>query len=140
LTVQPYKVADEKAVFAVESRNVVPARAHIAGTVSQFASASCPGIMIAVGCAIHRHPMIGFIALAGFIVRNSILLVGCPVPSGSSQSCSLRAATILSDPIFQGLAISLLFGLAFSTLLTVLVIPAIYVVLRPADRVLARPV
>ena len=34
------------------------------------------------------------------------------------------------DPIFQGLAISLLFGLASSTLLTVLVIPAIYVVLR----------
>ena len=37
---------------------------------------------------------------------------------------------ILFDPIFQGLAISLLFGLASSTLLTVLVIPAIYVVLR----------
>jgi multidrug efflux pump subunit AcrB len=37
---------------------------------------------------------------------------------------------ILTDPIFQGLAISLLFGLASSTILTVLVIPAIYVVLR----------
>ena len=40
------------------------------------------------------------------------------------------AAVILTDPIFQGLAISLLFGLASSTLLTVLVIPAIYVVLK----------
>jgi multidrug efflux pump subunit AcrB len=42
----------------------------------------------------------------------------------------IGAAVILADPIFQGLAISLLFGLASSTLLTVLVIPAIYVVLR----------
>ena len=40
------------------------------------------------------------------------------------------AAVILLDPIFQGLAISLLFGLASSTALTVLVIPAIYVWLR----------
>jgi hypothetical protein len=36
----------------------------------------------------------------------------------------------LNDPIFQGLAISLLFGLASSTVLTVLVNPAIYIVLR----------
>jgi multidrug efflux pump subunit AcrB len=47
------------------------------------------------------------------------------------------AAFILLDPIFQGLAISLLFGLASSTALTLLVIPAIYVLLRddgrPAD-------
>lgn len=43
-------------------------------------------------------------------------------------------AVILTDPIFQGLAISLLFGLASSTLLTVLVIPAIYTVLRDDDR------
>jgi multidrug efflux pump subunit AcrB len=45
----------------------------------------------------------------------------------------IGAAVILFDPIFQGLAISLLFGLMSSTLLTVLVIPAIYVVLRDAD-------
>jgi len=104
--------------------------------------------------------MIGFIALAGIIVRNSILLVDF-IRHGSSQGKALRevlleagavrfkpilltalaamigAATILLDPIFQGLAISLLFGLASSTLLTVLVIPAIYVVLRDADRVTA---
>jgi multidrug efflux pump subunit AcrB len=104
--------------------------------------------------------MIGFIALAGIIVRNSILLVDF-IRHGSGKGKTLRevlleagavrfkpilltalaamigAATILVDPIFQGLAISLLFGLASSTLLTVLVIPAIYVVLRDADAVIA---
>jgi len=40
---------------------------------------------------------------------------------------------ILTDPIFQGLALSLLFGLASSTLLTVLVIPAIYVIFKDGD-------
>ncbi|MFZ5692708.1 MAG: efflux RND transporter permease subunit [Pseudomonadota bacterium] len=98
--------------------------------------------------------MIGFIALAGIIVRNSILLVDFIRHSGAAEGRTLRdilleagavrfkpilltalaamigAATILLDPIFQGLAISLLFGLASSTLLTVLVIPAIYIVLR----------
>ena len=102
--------------------------------------------------------MIGFIALAGIIVRNSILLVDF-VRHGGGTGQSLRevlltagairfkpilltalsamigAATILSDPIFQGLAISLLFGLASSTLLTVLVIPAIYVVLRDPEQI-----
>ncbi|MBA4806923.1 efflux RND transporter permease subunit [Brevundimonas sp.] len=97
--------------------------------------------------------MIGFIALAGIIVRNSILLVDF-IRHSTTEDKSLRetlleagairfkpivltalaamigAAVILFDPIFQGLAISLLFGLASSTLLTVLVIPAIYVVLR----------
>ncbi|MDE2462895.1 MAG: efflux RND transporter permease subunit, partial [Alphaproteobacteria bacterium] len=102
--------------------------------------------------------MIGFIALAGIIVRNSILLVDF-IRHGSGESgktlrevlldagatrfrpilltalaAMIGAATILSDPIFQGLAISLLFGLASSTLLTVLVIPAIYVWLRDPDR------
>ena len=104
--------------------------------------------------------MIGFIALAGIIVRNSILLVDF-IRHGAAPGKTLRevlldagatrfrpilltalaamigAATILSDPIFQGLAISLLFGLASSTLLTVLVIPAIYVWLRDADKVIA---
>ena len=48
----------------------------------------------------------------------------------TALAAMIGAAVILFDPIFQGLAISLLFGLASSTLLTVLVIPAIYVVLR----------
>ncbi|NBC35073.1 AcrB/AcrD/AcrF family protein [Novosphingobium sp. FSY-8] len=97
--------------------------------------------------------MIGFIALAGIIVRNSILLVdfirhaatpGKPLRAVLIEAGRIRvkpialtaaaamigASVILTDPIFQGLAISLLFGLASSTLLTLLVIPAIYVVLR----------
>ncbi|MCP5387523.1 MAG: efflux RND transporter permease subunit [Novosphingobium sp.] len=103
--------------------------------------------------------MIGFIALAGIIVRNSILLVDF-IRHARSPDKSLRetlleagmirfkpivltaaaamigAAVILTDPIFQGLAISLLFGLASSTLLTVLVIPAIYVLLRDDGKLL----
>lgn len=101
--------------------------------------------------------MIGFIALAGIIVRNSILLVDfinhARAPDKSLRDTLLEAgmirfkpialtaaaamigaAVILTDPIFQGLAISLLFGLASSTLLTVLVIPAIYIVLRDDGR------
>ena len=98
--------------------------------------------------------MIGFIALAGIIVRNSILLVDfirhadarrtgrCAtslLEAGAIRfkpilltalAAMIGAAVILTDPIFQGLAISLLFGLASSTLLTVLVIPAIYIALR----------
>jgi len=115
-------------------------------------------IGIVLGHMLLRAPftatsMIGFIALAGIIVRNSILLVDF-IRHARSPDKTLRetlleagtirfkpivltaaaamigAAVILTDPIFQGLAISLLFGLASSTLLTVLVIPAIYIVLR----------
>ncbi|WP_321336732.1 efflux RND transporter permease subunit [Breoghania sp.] len=114
------------------------------------------GIMIGhwlFGAPFSATSMIGFIALAGIIVRNSILLVDFvrhartpdrPLKDVLLEAGSIRfkpilltalaamigAVTILTDPIFQGLAISLLFGLASSTLLTVLVIPAIYVVLR----------
>jgi len=48
----------------------------------------------------------------------------------TAAAAVIGAAFILTDPIFQGLAISLVFGLASSTALTLLVIPAIYVVLR----------
>jgi len=102
--------------------------------------------------------MIGFIALAGIIVRNSILLVDFVRHLREDPTRSLRealveagairfkpifltavaamigAAFILPDPIFQGLAISLVFGLASSTALTLLVIPAIYVWLRDDGR------
>ena len=57
----------------------------------------------------------------------------------TALAAMIGAATILLDPIFQGLAISLLFGLASSTLLTVLVIPAIYVALRDANRIIGEP-
>jgi multidrug efflux pump subunit AcrB len=109
------------------------------------------------GAAFTATSMIGFIALAGIIVRNSILLVDfirhkrqtgaplrqCLIEAGmvrfkpiflTAAAAMIGAAFILLDPIFQGLAISLLFGLASSTALTVLVIPAIYVVLRDDGR------
>jgi multidrug efflux pump subunit AcrB len=120
------------------------------------------GIMLGhwlFGAPFTATSMIGFIALAGIIVRNSVLLVdfirhgGRPdrplrevlLEAGAVRfkpilltalAAMIGAATILLDPIFQGLAISLLFGLASSTLLTVLVIPAIYVVLRDDGRAL----
>ncbi len=123
------------------------------------------GIMIGhwlFGAPFSATSMIGFIALAGIIVRNSILLVDF-IRHGSQPGQSLRqtlleagairfkpilltavaamigAAVILTDPIFQGLAISLLFGLISSTLLTVLVIPAIYVALRDDGIALDEP-
>jgi len=93
--------------------------------------------------------MIGMIALAGIIVRNSILLVDFiqqEVRSGKDiQQATIAAAAIrskpialtalaamlggffiLDDPIFGGLAISLIFGLFISTILTLLVIPVVY--------------
>ncbi|WP_372612352.1 efflux RND transporter permease subunit [Aquicoccus sp.] len=105
------------------------------------------------GAPFSATSMIGFIALAGIIVRNSILLVdfirheGGPdtplietlLAAGAIRfkpilltaiAAMIGAAVILPDPIFQGLAISLLFGLLSSTLLTVLVIPAIYRVFK----------
>jgi len=110
-----------------------------------------------LGAAFTATSMIGFIALAGIIVRNSILLVDfirhrqqmgyglrdCLIEAGAvrfkpifltAAAAMIGAAFILSDPIFQGLAISLVFGLASSTALTVLVVPAIYVVLRDDGR------
>jgi len=96
--------------------------------------------------------MIGMIALAGIIVRNSILLVvfirqlldegmsleDAVVKAGAVRikpialtavSAMVGAYFILNDPIFNGLAISLVFGLAVSTLLTVVVVPLSYYVM-----------
>ena len=93
--------------------------------------------------------MIGMIALAGIIVRNSILLVdfinqqvteGMEFAEAVIQSAAIRAKPIaltglaamlgalfiLDDPIFSGLAISLIFGIFVSTLLTLVVIPVLY--------------
>ena len=93
--------------------------------------------------------MIGFIALAGIIVRNSILLVdfirleqarGVPLADAVVRAGAIRtrpilltaaalmvgAFVIILDPIFQGLAVSLLFGVGASTLLTLVVIPVLY--------------
>ncbi|WP_256645613.1 efflux RND transporter permease subunit [Thermomonas paludicola] len=97
--------------------------------------------------------MIGMIALAGIIVRNSILLVdfinqeterGVPLVDAVIDACAVRAKPIvltgvaamlgaffiLDDPIFNGLAISLIFGILVSTVLTLVVIPLLYYVLK----------
>jgi hypothetical protein len=90
--------------------------------------------------------MIGWIALAGIIVRNSILLVdfslhevqrGIPVAEAVIRACKTRtrpimitafalvcgSSVIFTDPIFQGMAISLASGVMVSTILTLIVIP-----------------
>jgi multidrug efflux pump subunit AcrB len=95
--------------------------------------------------------MIGMIALAGIIVRNSILLVdfiNLQVRQGvdfkraivhsavtraqpivlTGLAAMLGAFFILDDPIFNGLAISLIFGIFVSTVLTLVVIPVLYYV------------
>ncbi|PPZ92735.1 multidrug transporter AcrB [Cloacibacterium normanense] len=92
---------------------------------------------------------IGMIALAGVMVRNSVLLIdfieirlneGIPIKQAIIEAGAVRttpillttgavvigAVIILFDPIFQGLAISLVFGAIVSTLLTLIVIPLIY--------------
>jgi len=97
--------------------------------------------------------MIGMIALAGIIVRNSILLVdfidsernaGQSLEKAVVRAASVRAKPIvltglaammgaffiLDDPIFNGLAVSLIFGIFVSTLLTLIVIPVLYYGIR----------
>jgi len=93
--------------------------------------------------------MIGMIALAGIIVRNSILLVdfineqlkeGVDFQKAVILASAVRAKPIiltgvaammgaffiLDDPIFSGLAVSLIFGILISTMLTLVVIPVMY--------------
>lgn len=102
-----------------------------------------------LGAQFTATSMIGMIALAGIIVRNSILLVdfieletkrGVPFAQAVVQSAAVRAQPIaltglaammgaffiLDDPIFNGLAIALIFGIAVSTMLTLVVIPVLY--------------
>ncbi len=107
-----------------------------------------PGHAI-LGAQFTATSMIGMIALAGIIVRNSILLVDfinqqleegvafeeAVIRSGAVRAkpialtgfaAMLGALFILDDPIFSGLAISLIFGILVSTLLTLVVIPVMY--------------
>ncbi len=104
-----------------------------------------PGHAI-LGAEFTATSMIGFIALAGIIVRNSILLVdyarqeinrGVEIKEAIIMSCITRtrpiiitalalvvgSTAILFDPIFQGMAVSLIFGGFVSTVLTLVVIP-----------------
>ena len=100
--------------------------------------------------------MIGMIALAGTIVRNSILLVdfinqeiarGVLSVEAVIDACAVRAKPIvltgvaamlgaffdLDDPIFNCLAILLIFGILVSTMLTLVVILLLYFVLKMRD-------
>ncbi|MDP1900552.1 MAG: efflux RND transporter permease subunit [Rubrivivax sp.] len=132
--------------------------------VAQFKSYSTPLVIMApipltiigvmpghalLGAPFTATSMIGMIALAGIIVRNSILLVdfielqvarGMDFKRAVIDSAAVRAQPIaltglaamigalfiLDDPIFNGLAIALIFGIAVSTLLTLVVIPVLY--------------
>jgi multidrug efflux pump subunit AcrB len=109
-----------------------------------------------LGAQFTATSMIGMIALAGIIVRNSILLVdfinqaiaeGRTPTDAVIEACAVRAQPIvltamaamlgaffiLDDPIFNGLAVSLIFGILVSTVLTLVVIPLLYVVLLRGD-------
>ncbi len=132
--------------------------------VAQFRSYAMPLIIMApipltvigvmpghalLGAQFTATSMIGMIALAGIIVRNSILLVdfidseiarGQPLDEAVISAAAVRARPIvltalaaisgalfiLDDPIFNGLAVSLIFGILVSTLLTLVVIPILY--------------
>jgi len=106
-----------------------------------------------LGAQFTATSMIGMIALAGIIVRNSILLVdfidaevarGQPLDQAVVGAAAIRtrpialtalaaisgALFILDDPIFNGLAVSLIFGILVSTLLTLVVIPVLYFAYR----------
>lgn len=93
--------------------------------------------------------MIGFIALAGIVVRNSLLLIdfiedyrqqGYPLDEAVIEAGVVRfrpilltalaiifgSAVMVTDPVFAGLAVSLMFGTLASTMLTLIVIPLLY--------------
>ncbi|MCC7197869.1 MAG: efflux RND transporter permease subunit, partial [Gammaproteobacteria bacterium] len=132
--------------------------------VAQFRSYAVPLVIMApipltvigilpghalLGAQFTATSMIGMIALAGIIVRNSILLVdfiNVEVGQGrelgdavirasavrakpialTAAAAMLGAFFILDDPIFNGLAVSLIFGILVSTLLTLVLIPVLY--------------
>jgi len=110
-----------------------------------------------LGAQFTATSMIGMIALAGIIVRNSILLVdfvnlqlaeGMKLQQAVISAASARAKPIiltglaamagalfiLDDPIFNGLAIALIFGIMVSTVLTLVVIP-VFVLRHPVQEI-----
>ena len=103
----------------------------------------------AFGAFFTATSMIGFIALAGIVVRNSILLVDFIQmewrDKGELKPALIRAGAVrfrpivltaaavvvgsfvmLFDPIFQGLAIAMMFGAVASTILTLIIVPLMY--------------
>ena len=115
-----------------------------------------PGHMI-MNQAFTATSMIGVIALAGIVVRNSLLLIdfiieheaqGCSVKEAVIQAGAIRfrpilltalaiilgSAIMVTDPVFGGLAVSLIFGTFASTALTLLVIPLLYFIWRQRSK------
>ena len=105
--------------------------------------------------------MIGMIALAGIMVRNSVLLIdfiqirraeGVDLKQAVIESAAVRTRPIiltsgavvigsvvmLFDPIFQGLAISLIWGGVLSTILTLVVVPIVYYMVEKKSTVIAK--
>jgi len=116
-----------------------------------------------LGAQFTATSMIGMIALAGIIVRNSILLIdfinqarasGQPLADAviaagtvrarpialTALAAMLGALFILDDPIFNGLAVALIFGILVSTVLTLVVIPLLYYALLSRRQGVALPV
>ncbi|MBQ0798213.1 MAG: efflux RND transporter permease subunit [Porticoccaceae bacterium] len=104
-----------------------------------------PGHWI-MGQAFTSTSMIGIVALAGIVVRNSLLIIdfvldhlddGMPLQEAILEATVLRlrpiiltaistvlgSAIMITDPIFGGLAISMIFGTLVATLLTIVIIP-----------------
>ena len=111
-----------------------------------------------LGAFFSATSMIGFIAGAGIVVRNSIILVdfieqrlaeGAPLEQAVVDAGAIRfrpmvltaaavvvgAAVILFDPIFQGLAISLMAGEVASLLLSRMTVPIVYYMMRKREQV-----
>jgi len=111
-----------------------------------------PGHLV-FGAFFTATSMIGMIALAGIMVRNGILLIdylearvaaGVPLAEAVIEAGAVRtrpialtagtvvigAVVILFDPIFQGLAVALITGAVASTILTLVVVPGIYFLMK----------
>ncbi|PKN15357.1 MAG: multidrug transporter AcrB, partial [Deltaproteobacteria bacterium HGW-Deltaproteobacteria-3] len=111
----------------------------------------------AFGAFFTATSMIGFMAGAGIVVRNSIILVdfielrishGLPLREAVVEAGAIRfrpmlltalavvvgASVILADPIFQGLAISLMFGEIASLLISRMAVPVLYFMLHTRRR------
>jgi multidrug efflux pump subunit AcrB len=101
--------------------------------------------------------MIGMIALAGIVVRNSLILIefitqardrGEPIKEALIQAGAVRMRPVLLtagttllgnliitlDPVFSGLAIAIIFGIISSTIFTLLVVPIVYLLVFDTEK------
>jgi multidrug efflux pump subunit AcrB len=112
---------------------------------------------VAIGLLLFRVPfefmaILGFLSLIGMLVKNAIVLVDqadaerragkpglAPVLDAAASRARpvvlgalttiLGVAPLLFDPFFKSMAVTIMFGLAFATLLTLIVVPLLYAVL-----------